>query len=67
MHGNGQLKLLLGSIGALSAGLVIVWLTYCATRYVLSDLKDDYAKLRAETKTLAGISARAREGLANDV
>lgn len=62
MHGSGQLGLLLGSIGALSAGLVIVWLTYCATRYVLSDLKNDYAKLRAEARALAGISVRARGG-----
>jgi len=62
MLGSEQLELLLGSIGALSAGLATAWLTYCGSRYVLSDLKTDYAKLRVAIKALAGKSASARGG-----
>lgn len=62
MLGNGQLELLLGSIGALSAGLATAWLTYYGSRYVLSDAKTDCAKLRAAMKALAGKSASARGG-----
>ena len=45
MLGSGQLEQLLGSMGALSAGVAIAWMTYCGSMYVLSDLKTDYAKL----------------------
>jgi len=62
MLGSGQLELLLGSIGALSAGLATAWLTYCGSRYVLSDAKTDCAKLRAAMKALAGKSASVRGG-----
>ena len=54
MLGSEQLELLLGSIGALSAGLATAWLTYYGSRYVLSDAKTDCAKLRAAMKGLGG-------------
>lgn len=62
MLGSGQLEQLLGSIGALSAGVAIAWMTYCGSMYVLSDLKTDYAKLLVAIKTLAGNSAIASGG-----
>lgn len=62
MLGSGLLEQLLGSIGALSAGLATAWMTYCGSRYVLSDLKTDYAKLRVAIKFLAGNSASASGG-----
>lgn len=60
MLGSEQLELLLGSIGALSAGLATAWLTCYGSRYVLSDAKTDCAKLRAAMKALAGKYASVR-------